>query len=473
MPSGGASVRESGSKRLMAKAVALFLVSFLVILGIVGYLFFHDFDQRTVRSKLAEAADSARTLASALYREIAPSGTFDFVRIVERRAALAQTIDQYTSQLKYVQYVDVLDDAGRLIFRRRLDRGGDWQLQLGGAFGGQAPTTPDAPPAAPEFFDPGRTPETPSQVRVVPVPFGAGGGMLLLGVTAGPLDQEVARIRQALVLRLTLGGLVSVMLLFVAFVFLMRVIAKTRKLEAEQQRDQQLAYLGTLASGLAHEIRNPLNAMNINLQLLEEELQTDELPAETVELLRSSRSEVLRLERLVKDFLAFARPQTAKREDLPVGAFAADVVRFMRPLFSEAQVRLELTVEPSAPVVRIAPAQVRQALLNILQNALEASPPGTTVKVVAGATPRGEARIDVVDQGPGIPVEARREIFQVFWSRKPAGSGLGLPIALRAVEVHGGRIEVESAEGAGSTFRIVLPPAMAAPEAIAMRGGPS
>jgi signal transduction histidine kinase len=111
-------------------------------------------------------------------------------------------------------------------------------------------------------------------------------------------------------------------------------------------------------------------------------------------------------------------------------------------------------------VVWVDPARIRQALLNILQNALEVSPLQGAVVVTVGATVQGEARIDVTDQGPGIEAEALDHIFEVFWSKKPAGSGLGLPIARRSIELHGGRIEVETEPGRGSTFRIVLPAAV-------------
>lgn len=464
MPHSSAARREQLVRRLFLRAISLFLALFIADLFIVGWLFFHDFDQRAIRSKLAEAADSARILANNLYREMAPAGSFDFVRIVARRVAIGQMIDQYTAQLKFVKFVDVVDRNGRVLLRRSVDEGGLSQLRLGGSFGGEAPPSPDSPPSFPMLTEGQQflAVTSPSQVRVVPVPFGAGAGTLVLGMTAAPQDEEIGRLRQTLIMRLLAGGAVSLVLLGIAFTYVLRLVHRTRRLEADAQRAEQLAYLGTLASGLAHEIRNPLNAMNINLQMLEEELAAGPVQGEPLDLLRSSRSEVLRLERLVKDFLAFARPQTTRREELAPAELVGDVVRFMRPLFQEARVGLELVQEPGAPAVRIDPGQIRQALLNVLQNALEASPPGSAVTATVGATARGEARIDIRDQGPGIPEDIRREIFQVFWSKKPAGSGLGLPIAQRALEAHGGRIELESSEGQGSVFRLVLPSAFEA-----------
>jgi len=200
--------------------------------------------------------------------------------------------------------------------------------------------------------------------------------------------------------------------------------------------------------------------MNINLQMLEEELSSAGVDPDALQLLKSSRGEVLRLERLVKDFLAFARPRVERREEIVPEELVADVLRFSRPQFHAAGLQLELRTEEGAPVVWVDPARIRQALLNILQNALEVSPPGSAVVVTVGATVQGEARIDVTDRGPGIDGAALEHIFEVFWSKKPAGSGLGLPIARRSVELHGGRIEVETEVGKGSTFRIVLPAAV-------------
>ena len=201
--------------------------------------------------------------------------------------------------------------------------------------------------------------------------------------------------------------------------------------------------------------------MNINLQMLEEEARSGEIGEDTLALLRSSRDEVLRLERLVKDFLAYARPRASRRAEIDPAGLVSDVVLFLRPQFEEAGVELSLERERGTPSVHVDQERIRQALFNILRNALEVSEEGDSVLVRVGATESGEARIDISDEGPGIPAETRARIFEVFWSKKVGGSGLGLPIAQRAIEGHGGRIEVLSTLGEGSTFRIVLPPALA------------
>lgn len=453
----GSKSRDKIVRRVFLRTVLLFLGLFAANGGVLGYLLIHDFDQRAVWEKLAETADVGAEIAALLNDEVAPGGSVDFVRLVQRREYIGEVISKYTARLRLVNRVQVVDSAGRSLTFPVDQQSSVRDIPIGGAFSGDAPPSPDSPPPALPL---GTSFALVGAERVINVPLGTGSGKLLLALTPGPTHEEVQRLRNTLMLRLLLGGAISVALLAVAFLYVLRLLHRTQRLEAESQRAEHLAYLGTLASGLAHEIRNPLNAMNINLQLLEEELDENKLADDSVSLLRSSRQEVSRLERLVKDFLLFAKPQPARREELAPAELVADVVRFMRPVFHEASVKLDFVQEPGAPAVRIDTGQVRQALLNVLQNALEASPRPGTVTVRVGATERGEARIDVLDEGPGVPAEVRAEIFQAFWSKKPAGSGLGLPIAQRAIEAHGGRIEVDSTPGQGSLFRIVLPSAI-------------
>ncbi|MCU0231514.1 MAG: ATP-binding protein, partial [Acidobacteria bacterium] len=369
-------------------------------------------------------------------------------------------LNDWTMQTKLVKRVQIQAQDGRVI-EFFPDVGGRTMRYAGTAFGGAAPVSPDSPPISALPRPRGALEVRPvGGERVVEVPVGAGAAKLLLAVWPDALEGEALALRRSMMRQLLIGGAISSVILALAFLYVLRLIQRTRRLEAEAQKAEQLASLGTLASGLAHEIRNPLNAMNINLQMLEEELASSGIDPDTLQLLKSSRGEVLRLERLVKDFLAFAKPRVERREEIVPAELVADVLRFSRPQFTAAGLRLELKAEEGAPVVWVDPARIRQALLNILQNALEVSPPQGAVVVTVGATVQGEARIDVTDQGPGIEAEALDHIFEVFWSKKPAGSGLGLPIARRSIELHGGRIEVETEPGRGSTFRIVLPAAV-------------
>ena len=462
-----AQVPPGGSvRRLLLRAVALYLGLFIAIGGTASWLIFHDFSERQISEQLAEVQSRGRDLARQL-RELGLDKAIGEIQEITRQTAIARKIDEFTATLTQTTSVKLVDAAGRVIYSGHREETREIPV------GDDVPVNPDSPP---ENFLGGVLSQSPlgdqagiigfPHVRTITVPVGES-GHLVMGIVSE--KEAIAETQRLLMGKMILGGLVSLMLLTVAFLYVLRLVQQTRDLEAGSQRAKQLAYLGTLASGLAHEIRNPLNAMNINLQMLEEELAEEGLGGETIALLSSSRDEVKRLERLVKDFLAFARPHSARREEISPVDLVSDVLRFMRPLFAKADVALELQREEVAPNIRVDTGQIRQALLNVIQNALEVSKAGDRVIVRVEETLRGEASILVRDEGPGMDRATRDQIFDVFYSEKPAGSGLGLPIAQRMVEAHGGHIEVESEVGKGSTFSIILPPSVSeasrAPEA--------
>ncbi len=470
MTSRGESRRSTRQfRRLLIRAVTLYLALFAANAVLVGWLLVHDYGPRVEQSKVFEFHRMARRVADLLAREIAPSGAIDPFRLEQRRRRLAGLLSKALGPGTPVRSLQVVDSSGRVLVDIRRQAGREpFDLQLGDhAFGGAAPRSPDSPPGLGMMRTATSGLRSASRERGIAVPMGRGGQFLVLSVSGDAIDQEVNALRRSMLLRLAIGAAVSLVLLAVMFLYVLRLIQRTRRFEADVQQANQLAHLGTLASGLAHEIRNPLNAMNLNLQLLEEELASGELSSETLSMLRSSRAEVERLERLVQDFLAYARPQPARKIETVLADLVGDVVRFIRPQFADAGVDLIYEQEKGVPPVRIDQALVRQALLNVLQNAMEVSPRGSRVVVRVGATDHGEARVDVRDRGPGIAPEDRERIFEVFYSKKPAGSGLGLPIALRAMESHGGRIEVDSQPGEGSTFRLILPPAVSIEDEIA------
>ena len=246
-----------------------------------------------------------------------------------------------------------------------------------------------------------------------------------------------------------------------SFIYVVRLLKRTRRLEAEAQMADRLAYVGTLASGLAHEIRNPLNAMNMNLQMLEEELVSGDCPPdpETESLLASTKGEIKRLETLVTDFLAYARPVAPRLEPRDLNQTVHELVRFLSAEFRQKGIQVALALGESLPTVGMDEAQLRQALLNILINAKDVLGQGGIVKVATEPGSEGDVVIRISDNGPGIAPELRQRIFDVFYSSRGGGTGLGLPIAQRIVESHGGWMELETEVGKGSTFILHLPPA--------------
>lgn len=229
------------------------------------------------------------------------------------------------------------------------------------------------------------------------------------------------------------------------------------RIERERKQQQKrLAAVGTLAAGLAHEIRNPLNGARLHVSFLERALSSEGASAEARDAVRVVGDEIQRLARLVTDFLDFARPQPLLRAPVNVRALCERAVQLVAPAAEAAHVAIEVDF-PVRELVLDADAQrLEQVLLNLLQNAIEALAPGGQGRVVVRA--RREPRhlwVEVEDDGPGISA-AQPSIFDAFFSTKPTGTGLGLAIAHRIVTDHGGNIDVDSRPGR-TRFRVNLP----------------
>jgi signal transduction histidine kinase len=220
---------------------------------------------------------------------------------------------------------------------------------------------------------------------------------------------------------------------------------------------EKMAVLGTFASGLAHEVRNPLNSIALQLSLLERRIARMEPAAATQfeELIRIIREEVQRLDGLVGDFLQFARTTQVRHELADARVLADEVVRLMAPEASAVGVTLERAQSSDAPPrIPMDSERIKQVLINLIRNAVEALPPGGVVRVSDGVRSAG-ASLRVTDNGPGLP--SNLDVFQLFVTTKPKGTGLGLPIAQQIVDEHGGEITVESSADSGTTFDVWLP----------------
>jgi signal transduction histidine kinase len=295
--------------------------------------------------------------------------------------------------------------------------------------------------------------------QVVRVPLGRAEGEVRVGLFSAPVLEELEQIRRSLRTQVIAAAFLAVAILVAGFFYVLYLLRKNRRLEQARQSAARASYVGLLASGLAHEIRNPLNAMNMNLQMLEEELQArPELDdPEWRELLESNKNEIKRLESLVNNFLAYARPSEPRFEKRDLNGLVRDVVRFLEADFKKGRVELNTTLEPLLPTTEIDETQFKQALMNLLVNAAQVLTGGGHVTVRTRAGAAGEAVLEVEDDGPGIPPDVKERIFEVFYSSRGGGTGLGLPIARQIVERHGGTIDVETQLGKGTTFRIRLP----------------
>lgn len=217
--------------------------------------------------------------------------------------------------------------------------------------------------------------------------------------------------------------------------------------------------MGVLAAGLAHEVKNPLSTMSVNLQLLAEEYADPKSPLEQRTLKRATLllGEVERLDRIVNDFLALARGYEISAERVDVELLLTDLLRFIEPENEQLDIAARSNFDPAARDVYADPKFLRVALNNLVVNAQQAMAEKGGELFVETVGHDAVVEIRVTDTGPGIEPEKLEKIWQPFFSTKGGGTGLGLPTTRRIVEELGGDIGVVSEPGRGTRFTIVLP----------------
>jgi two-component system sensor histidine kinase HydH len=238
-----------------------------------------------------------------------------------------------------------------------------------------------------------------------------------------------------------------------------RAVSQRRiaRLQAKAQSVQRWAEVGTFTGGLAHEIKNPLSTVLLNLQLLQEDLDsTDPAYSRLSARLSTVSREAARLRDILDDFLRFAGKLELRKAKVDLNAVLEELVDFFTPQAQLSRVQLRFNPRSSPVMVEVDPRLIKQTILNLLINALHAMPNGGELILTAGTT-ENSAVVDVIDTGSGIPAEAIDKIFQAYYSTKKGGTGLGLAMAQRIVREHGGQLSVSSEPGKGSDFRLTLP----------------
>jgi signal transduction histidine kinase len=297
--------------------------------------------------------------------------------------------------------------------------------------------------------------ETPYRIMV---PLGDDVGEVVLNVSRARVNQRVGRLQRELLTQTIAAAVLTLATLIVAFVLVWLLVQRTRRLEAKQHDAEELAALGTLAANLAHEIRNPLNSINLNLELLDEDLADQDSDARTS--LVTTRREVGRLAKLVSDFLTYARPADPHKEVIAVPALLTDVCGFLHAEATGMGVHLRVTPEIPDLTVLADESRLRQVILNLVLNAIQAVAElkaERRVVELSASTTGAEIAIAVTDRGNGIAADDLSHVREAFFTKRRGGSGLGLAIAERFAEAHGGRIELENLQPHGFTARIVLP----------------
>jgi len=234
-------------------------------------------------------------------------------------------------------------------------------------------------------------------------------------------------------------------------------LAELREHQAALIRSERLATIGQMAAQIAHEVRNPLNALGLNADMLADEVRAGSAE-EAAETVAAIKNEIARLTAVTEAYLALGRLPPLRLDPYPLSTFVRELIRFQAEEIDQAGVQVDLDLPDDLPEVQVDVGQLRQALLNILRNAVEALADGGggTLKVAASED-GDEIRLDLEDDGPGMDAEHVARIFDPFFSTKERGSGLGLPITHQVIAEHGGRIECTSSLGEGTKFTIWLP----------------
>ncbi|MHB8770286.1 MAG: ATP-binding protein [Syntrophales bacterium] len=241
---------------------------------------------------------------------------------------------------------------------------------------------------------------------------------------------------------------------FVGYVILFRDMTEIRRLKQEVARSQRLASLGSLAAGVAHEIRNPLSSIKGFATYFRERYRENPDDRETAETMIS---EVDRLNRVITQLLEFARPLTMKRIPTSLPVVIRHALRTVEGQATQKGIRIETDI-PAAPAeIPLDADRMSQVLLNLLLNAVAATDAGGSIGVSLKQQDDGTIRIAIADTGAGIRPEDLPRVFDPYFTTKPSGTGLGLPIVQKIVEAHGGTIHIASEAGKGTTVTLLLP----------------
>ncbi|MFA4921471.1 MAG: ATP-binding protein [Candidatus Neomarinimicrobiota bacterium] len=290
-------------------------------------------------------------------------------------------------------------------------------------------------------------------------------GLIRIGLDYKPIQEiQASAIRQG---AMRLGILLVIGFLLAAFsitnqnVRLLRrekenITKEVYRLQDDLRRRERFSAMGELAAGVAHEIRNPLNAISMTVQRLAREFPPAEGAGEQAQLIKTIRQEIERIGAIIRQFLDFARPAPLAKKSVEIDELITNVIALYQARAASQQIKIESENHLHSKVF-IDPDKITQGLINLLENALDAVASGGTVKLRVASSGRKKFSITVEDDGMGIPTENLNRIFNLYFTTKPNGTGLGLAQVYQIVSEHSGEIEVISRPGQGTRFVLTIP----------------
>ncbi len=437
-------MRSPAPRRLIAASVFLGLFV-LFDLGLLGWFIFRSLSQKEVERILLEARAEARGLAGQLSERL--SHEDDLYTAIAKEREIQTYIDKVLKQRDYVQTVEIRDREGQLVFQSQTEARLPVELE-------------GIPPIAPRELQ--SEIETNTLTReesfVLDEPIGEL-GFVHIGLSEGELQKRIGVLRSELIRQTSLIGVVTLAVLALAYSIIWWLWRRSRALEEKAVEAERLAYIGTLASGLAHEIRNPLNSLSLNMQLLEEEPAVRNVSGSMKRLLTLTRSEISRLEHLVTDFLQYAKPRPLELTETPAGELLRSCKELTATDLDRRGIDLLVEDRSAGALVCVDPGQLTQLLLNLVQNAVGATEESARPPEIRLIARREGAKVllEVLDNGVGIPSERMDNIFDLFYSTRKGGTGLGLAVVKRIADNHGGEIMVQSTPDIGTRVQLLLP----------------
>jgi signal transduction histidine kinase len=283
-------------------------------------------------------------------------------------------------------------------------------------------------------------------------------GLIRIGFSSKEIHPVLRQIKKNVVLSILFFLILGISAITLIWVNQNRHLRKMKEMEDQIQLAERLSSLGQLAAGVAHEIRNPLNAIGMGLQRLKREFlpQDESKKEEYVSFTEMIFKEIRRVNEIIEEFLTLSRPFQL---DLKISSLQ-EILKNLLTLFQEEAssqgIHLQEEIDPHLPMIKIDPERLTQAFINIMKNGMEAMEQGGSLRMEAHPL---KDRVEVVisDSGSGIPPNEMGKIFNYYYTTKEKGVGLGLPIAHRIIEAHGGLLKVESQVGVGTKVTVLLP----------------